>query len=104
LAVSESTLARRRRAPGAQQPALLEALQQAAQVARVQVELGGQLGCGAFAALADLVHQARLGQRIGAAEQPGAQRADAPCVESVEAAHRVDVHRLNIFQLLAFVN
>src|SRR4051812_26714782 len=89
-----------RRALSAQQAAALEALQQAAEVACVEIQVGGQLARAAFAALADLADQARLGQRIRAAEQPRAQGADTACVESVETAHRIDVHRGTLFQLL----
>ena len=80
------------RALGAHQAAPAERSQHAAEIAGVEVELGAQLGRGAAPAPAELVDEARLGQRIGAADEAGAQRADAACVESVEAAHRVDPH------------
>ena len=92
-----------RRAPGGEEPATLQALQQPAQIAGVEVELAGELGSGALAPVPDFVQQARLGQRKRAAEQTGAQRADTPCVESIEAAYRIHLHRRTILQLLAFV-
>src|SRR6185369_184085 len=80
------------RALGAHQAAPAERSEHAAEVARVQVQLRAQLGRGAAPAPAELVEQPRLGQRMGAADEARAQGADAACVESVEAAHRVDLH------------
>ena len=93
LAVSDS---RTRRASSFARLALHQALapqalQQAAEVAEVEVEVGAELARGARAALADLVEHARLRQRERAAEVARLQRADAAGVEAVEAAHRIDV-------------
>ena len=57
----------------------------------------------ASAAPAELVEEPRLGQRMGAADEARAQGADAACVESVEAAHRVDLHAAIVGGILAFV-
>ena len=67
-----------------------EALQQAAEVSKVQVELGAERARRAFTALAELVEHARLRQRERAAEVVRLQRADAAGIEAVEPAHAVD--------------
>jgi hypothetical protein len=92
-----------RREPGPDQAAPAQRLQQAAEVAHVEVELRRQLAGARAAAPAELVDQPRLGQRVGGAEQPAAQRADARCVESIEPPHRVDLHRRMLGKILAFV-
>src|SRR2546430_10304284 len=71
--------------PCAHQAAALEALQQPAEVAEVEAEVPAQGARRGLPALRQLVQQARLGEPVRAAEQAGAQYADAPCVESVEA-------------------
>src|SRR5438445_10190316 len=71
--------------------AALEALQQPAEIAEVEAEVPAQGARRGLPPLRQLVQQARLGEPVRAAEQARAQYADAPCVESVEAAHRVDV-------------
>jgi len=91
------------RALGAHQAAPAEPCEHAAEVARVQVELRAQLGGGTAPATAELVDEPRLGQRIGAADQAGAQRADAACVESVEPAHGLDLHAGMLGNMVAFV-
>src|SRR5216110_2863443 len=80
-----------------------EALQQAAEVPEVQVELGAERARRAFTALAELVEHARLRQRERAAEIVRLQRADAPRVKAVEAPHGIDPgHAARI--ILAFGN
>src|SRR5712692_6600590 len=81
-----------RRTPGPDEAAALEVLQQPAEIAEVEAEVPAQGGRRGLPALRQVVQQACLGERVGAAEQALAQYADAPCVESVEAAHRIDVH------------
>ncbi len=53
-----------------------EALQQAAEIAEIEVELGAELARGAFAAMTDLVQHARLRQRKRRAQVIGVQHAD----------------------------
>src|SRR5712664_3073543 len=91
------------RTPCPDQAAALEALQQPAEIAEVEAEVPAQGARGGLPALRQLVQQACLGEPVRAAEQARAQYADAPCVESVEAAHRVDVHAGHPGQLFAFV-
>src|SRR5712691_1889565 len=72
--------------------AALEALQQPAEIAEVEAEVPAQGARRGLPAVRQLVQQACLGEPVRAAEEIRAQYADAPCVESVEAAHRLDVH------------
>ena len=81
-------IVRRRRA--LDQAALLEAAQQAAQVAGIEAEVARQLGRGGVLAVRELPQQARFGQRERGRQQAFLQHADAPRVEAVEAADRVD--------------
>src|SRR6266446_5747743 len=81
-----------RRAPRPDEAAALEALQQPAEIAEVEAEVPAQGARGGLPALRQVVQQACLGERVRAAEQALAQYADAPCVESAEATHRLDVH------------
>jgi hypothetical protein len=74
----------------------LEAAQNAAQVARIEVEIARNVGCGRAIAVPDLVKHARLSQRERAVEPGGLQHAELLCVEAVEAAHRSNV--LHIIQ------
>ena len=60
--------------------------EQAAEEAGVDVHLAAQVGDLGDLALAELVEHARLGQRVGRAQQSVAQDADAGGVEAVEGA------------------
>src|SRR3954470_16829065 len=92
------------RALALHQALALQALQQAAEVAEVDVEFGAELAGRTFAALADLVEHARLGQRERQAEVARLQHADAARIEAVEAPHRVDMgHARSSAGILAFV-
>jgi hypothetical protein len=66
----------------------LQAGEQAAEEARVDVHLAAQVGHLGDLALPELVEHARLGQRVGRAQQSVAQNADAGGVEAVEGADR----------------
>ena len=82
----------------------LQALQQPAEVAEVDVEVGAELARRTFATLADLVEHARLRQRERQAEVARLQHADAARIEAVEAPHRVDMgHARSSAGILAFV-
>ena len=74
----------------ADQAALLEIAQHAAEIAGVEIERAADVARGGASPLRDLVEHARLGQRVGAVELGLAQHADLPRVEAVEAAHRGD--------------
>ena len=78
----------------ADQPALVEPAQDAAEVAGIEAEIATDLGRGGAAALPDLVQHARLGQRERAVEPAVLQHAEILRVEAVEAAHRGDALRL----------
>src|SRR5258706_8786871 len=78
-------------------------VEQAAEVAGVEVQVGAELARRGAAAPPDLVEQARHGQRVRAADEMVAQGADAPRIESIEAANALDVLHSSP-QLLAFSN
>ena len=71
----------------------LEAREQAAQVAGVEVERRAQVGDRGHVALAQLVQHARLRQRVGGAEQPVPEHAEPLGVEAVERPDRGDARR-----------
>src|SRR4029077_4891809 len=75
--------------------ALDEAAQDATEVAVIEPEFRGDLGCGPRGPLRKLVEHARLGERIGTSEKTVLEHADAPRVEAIEAANRADA-RLEI--------
>ena len=68
------------------QAVALQPGEQAAEEARVDVELAAQVGDLGHLAPAELVEHARLGQRVGGAQQSVAQDADAGGVEAIEGA------------------
>ena len=70
--------------------ALLEALEHPAEIARIEVELAGELACRRGLVMRQLVDDAALGQRERAVQQALAQHADPARVEAREAAHRLD--------------
>ena len=91
-----------RRPPPLEQAAGLEATQDAAEIARVELQVGGQTARGRPVTHGDLVQHATFRQRVRAAQQPLLQDAEAPRVEPAEApdgVHRriplADLHRLD---------
>src|SRR5438128_1214380 len=81
-----------------------QALEEAAEVTKIEVEFRAERARSALAALPELIQYARLRQRERAAEVARLQRADAPRVEAVEAPHGVDPgHARCSAQILAFV-
>jgi two-component system cell cycle response regulator len=74
------------RALAGDQAVALQSREQAAEKAGVDVHLAAQVGDLGDLALAELVEHARLGQRVGRAQQAVAQDADARGVEAVEGA------------------
>jgi hypothetical protein len=70
------------------QLAFLQAAQQPAEVARVEVEVAGKLGRGGPVAVREFPEQARFGQAEAGLGQPFLKHADAARVEAVEAADR----------------
>src|SRR6185312_4138083 len=73
------------------EPLLLEAGEEAAEVAGVEAERAAQVGGVGGAVAAELEEDAGLGQRMGGGEQSVAQRADASGVEAVEGADGLDL-------------
>ena len=87
------------RALAGDQAVALQAREQAAEEAGVDVHLAAQVGHLGDLALAELVEDARLGQRVRRAQQAVAQDADARGVEAVEGADGGDAvfgHRLPV--------
>ena len=74
------------RALAGDQAVALQPGEQAAEEAGVDVHLAAQVGDLGHVALTELVEHARLGQRVGRAQQAVAQDADARGVEAVEGA------------------
>ncbi len=74
----------------ADQPILVEAAQDAAQIAGIKTELAADVARGRTRALPDFVEHPRLGERERAVEPGFLQQADVLGVEAVEAAHRGD--------------
>jgi hypothetical protein len=72
------------------QPARLEAAQDAAQVAGIEAEILGEFGRGRPVAMDDLVEHPRFGERERALQPAFLQHADALGVEAVEAPHAGD--------------
>ena len=84
----------------------LQAGEQAAEEAGVDVHLAAQVGDLGDLALAELVEHARLGQRVGRAQQAVAQDADARGVEAVEGADGGDAvlgHRLTVSTIVVVI-
>ena len=81
-----------------------EALQDAAQVPGIEPELGRELARGDRRAVRELVEDAHLGKRPGAVQQPLVQHADAPRVEAVEPADRLDAGAGRFVHLVDIVN
>ena len=77
----------------ADQPELVEAPQDAAEIAGVEIEVARDVGRGGAAALPDLVEHARLGERERAVEPAVLQHAEVLGIEAVEAPHRGDALR-----------
>lgn len=82
-------VARRRR--GVQQAACLEAREEPAQVAGVELQVVGEFARRERRTVGQLPEQARLGEREAGGEQLVGQHADAARVEAVEGTQRVDV-------------
>ena len=74
------------RALASDQAVAVQPGEQAAEEAGVDVDLAAQVGDLGHLALTELVEHARLGQRVGRAQQAVAQDADARGVEAVEGA------------------
>jgi hypothetical protein len=79
-----------RAARGLDQATLLEAAQQPAQVAGVEIELARQLGGGRPVVVRQFPQQARFGQRELRVQKAFVQHADAACVIAVELADQLD--------------
>jgi len=79
--------------PISRQTAPLEAPQDPAQVARIQSQLLPQGGRVRGRAVAELVEDARFGEREGTAQQRLLEETDLPGVEPIEAAHDGDALR-----------
>ena len=78
------------RASALHQAALLEAAQQAAQIAGIEIECTRELGRGRGLAMRKLPQQPRFGQREARMQQSFVQHADAARVEAVEGTHPLD--------------
>ncbi len=72
------------------QAALLELLQQPAEIAGVEAEIAREVGGGQAVAMRQFVEHARLGQREGAFQQPFVEQPDLAGVEAVEGPHGID--------------
>src|SRR5438105_13626718 len=79
----------RRRAGAGDERALLEAAQDAAQVARIESQVAAQVRGRRFLAVRQVVQDAHLRQRERTVVRAAAQHADLPGVEPVEAARRL---------------
>ena len=90
----QQALAGVQRAGGAlDQTALLEALEQAAEIAGIEAEVADERARGRIFPMGQLVEDAGLGQGEGALEQPLLEHADAPGIEAVEAPDGSDAGR-----------
>ncbi len=69
---------------------LPEFAKDAAEVARVEVQLAGQLGSGGVCAVRQLVEHSHFGERVGALEIAVLQHADAAGIQAIEAANGVN--------------
>ena len=78
------------RAGALEQPALLEAAQDAAQIARIEPELSPERARGDGVLMRELVEDAPLGQGERAGQIALVQEADLPRVEAIEPPHRGD--------------
>ena len=76
--------------PARDQALVLEGLQDAAEIARVEPECLAELRCDDPVPVRDFVDNAPLGQGEGAVEKPFVQYADPPRVEPREAPDGVD--------------
>ncbi len=74
-----------------QQLLLLEAPQNPAKIAGIEVKILTQLCCTYPFAVRNLVENADFGQRQGTVEQAFPKQADLPGVEAIEAADGIDV-------------
>ena len=74
----------------ADQAALFEIAQDAAQIAGVEIERAADVVCGRGLVVGELVEHPHLAERIGAVEIGFAQDADLARVEAIEAAYRGD--------------
>ena len=81
------------RLPAGDEPVGLEAGEQPAQVAGVEVERAAEVGDRRHRPLPELVQHARLGERVRRPEQAGPEHPEPPRVEAVERAHRRDPAR-----------
>src|SRR5262245_42481672 len=77
-----------RRRLAADQPALLEIAQQAAEISRIKVERAANVARCQLVAMCQLVQNAHLPERIGAVEVCLAQYADLLGVKPIESAYR----------------
>jgi len=75
----------------ANQAALFEFAQDAAEIARVEAQFLAEFGGGGALAMSDLIQNASLRERKRALEKALAQHTDLPGVETVEATDGVDV-------------
>ena len=82
------------------QPGLLQPLQGAAEIARIEAEIAGKIGRRQAVAMGQLIEQARLGERETALQQVLIEHTDAARIEPVEAADGINgfgrdrVHKL----------
>ena len=76
-----------------EQAVALEALQDAAEIAGIELQFAAELGGGEAGALGQFVEHARLGEREAALQQAFLQGADGARVEAVEPADGGDAMR-----------
>src|SRR5262245_66301762 len=88
----------------ADQPALLEIPQQAAEVSRIEVECAANVARCQLVAMGQFVQNAHLPERIGTIEVCLAQHADLLRVKPIESANRRDCllacHRASVGKLV----
>jgi hypothetical protein len=75
------------------QPLLAKTLQDAAEVPRIELERGGEVGRRRLLAMRQLVQHADLGETERALEMALAENADLAGVEAIEPPHRFDRRR-----------
>ena len=79
-----------RRSFAADQSALLEIAQQAAEISCVEVKRAADVACCQAVAMRELVENTHLAERIGAIEIGFSQHADLLRIEPIESADRGD--------------
>lgn len=88
----------------ADQAALFEIAQKAAEVAGVELKRPANIRCGDVIRLRDLIEHPHLAERVGAVEVGLSQYANLPRVKAIETAHGRDCllarHRARLGQLV----